>query len=101
SPLIWNAAPQGPPSSAPSTRNSAISKRLPERRTNRAAGIPVALIPTRVEQTMPKLSTCLWFDGKAEDAVNFYASVFNDAKIVDTLRYGDAGPGPKGSVLTV
>jgi predicted 3-demethylubiquinone-9 3-methyltransferase (glyoxalase superfamily) len=50
---------------------------------------------------MPKLSTCLWFDGKAEDAVNFYASVFKEAKITDTLRYGDAGPGPKGSVLTV
>jgi predicted 3-demethylubiquinone-9 3-methyltransferase (glyoxalase superfamily) len=50
---------------------------------------------------MPKLSTCLWFDGKAEEATRFYASVFKNAKIVDTLRYGDAGPGPKDAVLIV
>jgi predicted 3-demethylubiquinone-9 3-methyltransferase (glyoxalase superfamily) len=48
---------------------------------------------------MKKVSTCLCFDGKAEQAAKFYASVFKNAKIVDTLRYGDAGPGPKGSVL--
>ncbi|HVT56423.1 MAG TPA: VOC family protein [Xanthobacteraceae bacterium] len=50
---------------------------------------------------MKNLNTCLWFDGNAEDAANFYVSVFKGAKIVDTLRYGDAGPGPKGAVLTV
>lgn len=49
---------------------------------------------------MKKLNTCLCFDGNAEEATKFYASVFKNAKIVDTLRYGDAGPGPKGSVLT-
>lgn len=48
---------------------------------------------------MKKFNTCLCFDGNAEDAVKFYASVFKNAKIVDTLRYGDAGPGPKGAVL--
>jgi predicted 3-demethylubiquinone-9 3-methyltransferase (glyoxalase superfamily) len=48
---------------------------------------------------MKKLNTCLCFDGKAEEAAKFYASVFKNAKIVDTLRYGDAGPGPKGAVL--
>lgn len=48
---------------------------------------------------MKKLNTCLWFDGNAEEATKFYATVFKGAKIVDTLRYGDAGPGPKGDVL--
>jgi two-component system sensor histidine kinase QseC len=49
---------------------------------------------------MKKLNTCLWFDGNAEEATKFYVSVFKGAKIVDTLLWGDTGPGPKGSVLT-
>jgi predicted 3-demethylubiquinone-9 3-methyltransferase (glyoxalase superfamily) len=48
---------------------------------------------------MKKLNTCLLFDGNAEEATKFYASVFKNAKIVDTLRYGDSGPGPKGAVM--
>ena len=50
---------------------------------------------------MQKIRPCLWFDGKAEEAANFYVSVFDDAKILDRMYYGEAGPGPKGSVLTV
>ena len=50
---------------------------------------------------MQKITPCLWFDGNAEDAANFYASVFKNAKIGKISRYGDSGPGPKGSVLTV
>jgi predicted 3-demethylubiquinone-9 3-methyltransferase (glyoxalase superfamily) len=50
---------------------------------------------------MKKLNTCLWFDGNAEEAARFYASVFKNARIIDTLLWGDAGPGPKGSVLTM
>ena len=50
---------------------------------------------------MQKITPCLWFDGNAEEAANFYASVFKNAKIEKTLRCGDSGPGPKGSVLTV
>jgi len=49
---------------------------------------------------MPKLSTCLWFDGNGEEAMNLYTSVFKDSKIGNVSRYGDAGPGPKGSVMT-
>ena len=49
---------------------------------------------------MQKLVTFLWFDGQAEDAVNFYLSVFPKAKAGKVLRWGDVGPGPKGSVLT-
>ena len=50
---------------------------------------------------MQKITPCLWFDGNAEEAANFYASVFKNAKIDKISRYGDSGPGPKGSVLTV
>lgn len=48
-----------------------------------------------------KITPCLWFDNNAEEAVNFYTSVFKHTKIHKIVRYGDAGPGPKGSVMTV
>jgi len=47
-----------------------------------------------------KITPFLWFDNNAEEAMNFYISVFNNSKISTVTRYGDAGPGPKGSVLT-
>jgi predicted 3-demethylubiquinone-9 3-methyltransferase (glyoxalase superfamily) len=50
---------------------------------------------------MPKITPFLWFDTQAEEAARFYTSVFNNSKITKITRYGDAGPGPKGSVLTV
>jgi predicted 3-demethylubiquinone-9 3-methyltransferase (glyoxalase superfamily) len=50
---------------------------------------------------MQKISTCLWFDGKAEEAMKFYLSVFKNGKVVNVMHYGEAGPGPKGSVLAV
>ena len=50
---------------------------------------------------MPKITPFLWFDHQAEEAANFYVSVFKNSKINDVTRYGDAGPGPKGSVMTV
>lgn len=46
-----------------------------------------------------KLSPFLWFDNQAEEAVAFYLSVFKEAKPGPVMRCGDAGPGPKGSVL--
>ena len=49
---------------------------------------------------MQKITPCLWFDGKAEEAMNFYASIIPNSKVLSVLRVGDAGPGPKGSVLT-
>ncbi|MES2750128.1 MAG: VOC family protein [Pseudomonadota bacterium] len=49
---------------------------------------------------MQKISPCLFFDGKAEEAVNFYKSVFRNAKIGHIARYGDNMPMPKGSVMT-
>jgi predicted 3-demethylubiquinone-9 3-methyltransferase (glyoxalase superfamily) len=51
--------------------------------------------------TMKTITPCLWFNTEAEDAANFYTSVFEDAKILDISRYGEAGPGQAGTVLTV
>jgi predicted 3-demethylubiquinone-9 3-methyltransferase (glyoxalase superfamily) len=50
---------------------------------------------------MPKITTFLAFDDRAEEAAKFYVSIFKNSKIVKTVRYGDAGPGPKGGVMTV
>src|SRR6266542_191410 len=48
-----------------------------------------------------KIVTFLWFDTQAEEAAKHYVSIFPDSKIQHVQRYGDAGPGPKGQVLTV
>lgn len=50
---------------------------------------------------MQKITPFLWFDNNAEEAVHFYTSIFKDSKILATSRYGDAGPGPKGTVMTM
>src|SRR5271154_963228 len=47
-----------------------------------------------------KITPCLWFDCKAEEAVYHYLSIFKHGRIVTTARYGDAGPGPAGAVMT-
>jgi predicted 3-demethylubiquinone-9 3-methyltransferase (glyoxalase superfamily) len=49
---------------------------------------------------MKKITPFLWFNGNAEEAMNFYVSVFKNSKILGVTRYGDAGPGPKGTVMT-
>lgn len=50
---------------------------------------------------MQKITPFLWFDGNAEQAANFYISVFKNSKMGKIARYGEAGPGPKGSVMSV
>ena len=50
---------------------------------------------------MQKISTCLWFDGEAENAAAFYTSLFKNSKVTSLSRWGDVGPGEKGKVLTV
>src|SRR5262245_4431386 len=50
---------------------------------------------------MPQITPFLWFDSQAEEAAQFYVSVFKNSKIVQTTRFGGGGPGPKGSVITV
>ena len=50
---------------------------------------------------MQKIVTFLWFDTQAEEAVNFYTSIFKNSRITHVSRCGETGPGPKGSVMTV
>ncbi|MBI3609248.1 MAG: VOC family protein [Nitrospirae bacterium] len=54
---------------------------------------------------MQKITPCLWFDHQAEEAVNFYISIFKNSKIVSVTRYGEAGAEvsgrPKGTVMTI
>ena len=47
-----------------------------------------------------KIKTFLWFDSNAEEAMNFYVAIFKNSKVLGVSRYGDAGPGPKGSVMS-
>ena len=49
---------------------------------------------------MQKITPFLWFDDKAEEAMNFYVSIFKNSKIVSVSRFGEGGPGPKGKVMT-
>jgi predicted 3-demethylubiquinone-9 3-methyltransferase (glyoxalase superfamily) len=58
-----------------------------------------------VQETTPKIIPFLWFDNQAEEAVNFYVSIFKTSKIVSIVRYGEesakASGRPQGSVMTV
>jgi predicted 3-demethylubiquinone-9 3-methyltransferase (glyoxalase superfamily) len=51
----------------------------------------------KVEQ---KITPFLWFDNNAEEAMNFYVAIFSNSKVLGVTRYGETGPGPKGSVMT-
>ena len=48
---------------------------------------------------MQKITPFLWFDNNAEEAINFYVSVFKNSKVGNLTRYSDAGPGPAGTVM--
>jgi predicted 3-demethylubiquinone-9 3-methyltransferase (glyoxalase superfamily) len=50
---------------------------------------------------MQKITPFLWFDADAEEAANFYTAIFKNSKIVSVTRHGEAGPGPKGTVMVV
>ena len=50
---------------------------------------------------LQRITPFLWFDRQAEEAANFYASIFPESKIVKVARYGEGGPGPAGSVMTI
>jgi predicted 3-demethylubiquinone-9 3-methyltransferase (glyoxalase superfamily) len=50
---------------------------------------------------MQKITPFLWFDDKAEEAANFYVSVFKNSRVMSVSRYGEGGPGPKGTVMSV
>lgn len=69
--------------------------------TNPTKGSAATSRNERTEPVPQKITTFLWFDNNAEEAANFYCSVFKNSKIVGIARYGDSGPGPKGSVMTI
>ena len=50
---------------------------------------------------MQTITPFLWFDHQAEEAANYYVSIFKNSKITTVSRYGEAGPGPKGTAMTV
>ena len=50
---------------------------------------------------MQRITPFLWFDNNAEEAMNFYVSVFKNSRVHRVVRYGEAGPGPAGTVMTV
>ncbi len=50
---------------------------------------------------MPNITPFLWFTGQAEEAANFYVATFKNSKITNVTRYGEAGPGESGSVMTI
>jgi len=54
-----------------------------------------------MNKLIPKITPFLWFDNQAEEAVQFYSSIFKHSKVETIVRYGEAGPGPKGSAMTV
>jgi len=49
---------------------------------------------------MQKITPFLWFDGQTEEAMEFYTAIFKNSKIIGVMRYGEAGPGPKGTVMS-
>jgi predicted 3-demethylubiquinone-9 3-methyltransferase (glyoxalase superfamily) len=55
----------------------------------------------RKDETMQKITACLWFDTEGEEAARFYTSVFPNSRITDVAYYGEAGPRPAGTVMTV
>jgi predicted 3-demethylubiquinone-9 3-methyltransferase (glyoxalase superfamily) len=57
--------------------------------------------PFNIFKAMQKITPFLWFDNNAEEAVILYTSIFKNSKILSESRYGDAGPGPKGSVMVI
>jgi predicted 3-demethylubiquinone-9 3-methyltransferase (glyoxalase superfamily) len=48
-----------------------------------------------------KITTCLWLNSQAEEAADFYVSVFDGSRVLNVARYGDGGPGPAGGAMTV
>src|SRR5262249_9270522 len=56
--------------------------------------------PKMAPKPLQTITPFLWFDGTAEEAMNFYVSIFPNSRTLGVTRYGESGPGPKGSVMT-
>src|SRR5580692_7327887 len=88
--VLWSPRRAG---TLPST--SVFRPRIPIGRSSRSAGSIGA------EGNMPNVTPFLWFDSQAEEAAEFYVSIFPNSKITEVSRYGEAGPGPVGSAMVV
>jgi predicted 3-demethylubiquinone-9 3-methyltransferase (glyoxalase superfamily) len=55
----------------------------------------------RPESRKQKITTFLWFDNNAEEAANYYTSIFKNSRILKVARYPQGSPGPEGGVMTV
>ena len=53
-----------------------------------------------IKHSMQKITPFLWFDANAEEATNFYTSIFKNSEIVSVSRYGEGSPGQPGTVMT-
>src|SRR5260370_38825366 len=73
------------------TARSSVTKRSKKILTNTNRGA----------KDMQKITPFFWYDNQAEEAANFYVSIFKNSKVLNVVRYGEAGPGPKGSVMIV
>jgi predicted 3-demethylubiquinone-9 3-methyltransferase (glyoxalase superfamily) len=69
--------------------------------TPKAAASAVTAKDDRTQTQPQKITTFLWFDGNADEAVNFYTSVFKNSKIIKKVPYTAAGPGPEGSIMVI
>lgn len=69
--------------------------------TPKAGAAATAAKDDRTAPTAQKITTFLWFDGNAEEAVNFYTSVFKNSKIINKVPYTKTGPGPEGSIMVI
>lgn len=71
----------------------------------RCRGLPdrqaTKMVDAREDETMQHITPCLWFDTQGDEAATFYTTIFKNSKILDFTRYGEGGPGPQGSVMTV
>src|SRR5467141_1491677 len=68
-------------------------------RTPEAMSSGASELRRKEESQVQKITPFLWFNDNAEEAMNFYVSIFKNSKVGRVTRYGDAGPGPKGTVM--
>src|SRR5213593_2120134 len=95
--LVWGSRSPSPSSVRSGTRSRSCSPVCP---VHGWAAYCTASLSINSEDSMQKIVPFLWFDGKAEEAMNFYVSIFKNSKALSVTRYGEAGPGPKGTVMS-
>src|SRR5438309_9817152 len=95
--LVWGSRSPSPSSVRSGTRSRSCSPVCP---VHGWAAYCTASLSINSEESMQKIVPFLWFDGKAEEAMNFYVSIFKNSKALSVTRYGAAGPGPKGTVMS-